>query len=622
MQFENQAVLFGLFALPLLILFYVWVKSRRKKLLTRLGGWDLVIRLIGSVSNTKRFIKAGLIIFSVALLIFTLSRPQYGSIERPVTRKGVDIFIAIDTSLSMMATDIKPNRLSRAKEQLNGLIHRLKGDRVGIITFAGTAFVQCPLTMDYGLARNILSSINHDSVPVDGTAIGTTIRTAIKAFERSSEGEKVLVLLTDGEDHNTSPEDAAKEAAQAGIKIYSIGIGSVKGEPILLPDGSFKRDSKGHTVNSRLDLDLLQKIALTTNGKAIMANQKGGLELDRIYEDIGLLQKGTLRSKTYTIFEERFQYFLLPVILLLILEMLISDRKKRVHGIAMLLLILPFIFGFKLKDDLSDFTRKGNSEFSQQNYDKALEYYKNAQVESPESPELHFNIANVLLKENKHEEAIREYEQAAALFKDTGNMSNAYYNIGVAQYRMGEQLANMENYQEAIKKLEEAMSSNQQAMRRNPEDRDPKFNYEQAKRLWKQILDKLKDQQKENKEENKEQNQEQEKDKNKKEKKDGEKEENEEKKEGEGKEESEENQKDQKQQKEEEKKGEEKKETEKKAEEQKENEEQQQKQVKIGEMSKEDALRLLSTLPQENKEALKEALKMKHKNVTGTSKDW
>ena len=596
MHFGNQTILYGLFGIPLIVLFYVWVFGRKKKLLTRMGSWDLVKRLIESKSETRQALKAGLIVLAIGLFLFSLSRPQYGSIERPITRRGVDIFIAIDTSLSMLAQDIKPSRLARAREQLKGLIHRLKGDRVGIITFAGTAFIQCPLTLDYGLAQNILDTIDVDTVPVLGTAIGEAIRTATGAFERSAKGEKVLILLTDGEDHETGPLEAAKEAAKAGIRIYSIGIGSEKGEPIHLPDGTFKKDKEGHTVNSQLDLVLLQKIAQATNGKTIKANPTGGLELDAIYDDIGRLQKQTLLSRTYTIYEERFQYFLLPVIFILILEMLMSDRKRFAPRKPLVLFLAPLLFGFALSDSLSRLNRLGNQAFEKKDFAKALDYYKNAQVESPEAPELHFNIGDVLLKEKKYEEAIKEFEQAAALFKEPQRIANAFYNIGVAQYRMAEQLATMENLQEAIKKLEEAMSSDQNAMKKNPADMDPKYNYEQAKRLWKQLLEKLKEQQKQQ-----EQKQEQKQ------------------KEGEKKEEQQEAQKKEEQKKEEQQAA--------RAEEKEKNEQQQtgqeeQKKAKIGEMSKEDALRLLGTLKEENKEALKEALKLQYSHRPGTDKDW
>jgi len=640
MHFGTQTVLYGLFGLPLVCLFYLWVFRRKKSLLSRMGKWELVQRLIDSTSKTKQLIKAGILVVCISLLIFSLSRPQYGSIERPITRKGVDMYIAIDTSLSMMAEDIKPNRLVRAKNQLKGLIHRLRGDRVGIISFAGTAFIQCPLTLDYGLAQNILDTIDYDSVPVQGTAIGEAIRTATNAFDRSAKGEKLLILLTDGEDHETDPLGAASQAAKAGLKIYAIGIGSEKGEPIRLANGSFKKDKQGHTVNSRLDLELLQKIAQLTGGKTIKANPTGSLELDAIYGEIGLLKKQTLRSRTYTIYEERFQYFLLPVILFLLIEMLINDRKKgmALPRTAVLILVLPLIFGFKLSDSLSKTTRKANQSFQNKEYEKALEMYKIAQVESPESPELHFNIGSVLLKETKYEEAIKEFEQAAALFKDPARIADSHYNIGVAEYRMAEQQVSMEKLQEAIKELEGAMASNQQAMKRNPNDQDPKYNYEQSKRLWKQLLEKLKQQNKEQQNQKNEQKQQEQQNQDEQKNEQGQQKQQEQQQNQQNQQKSQEEQEKQKQeqnssqqdkkQQEEarEKKTEQQKQNAAKAEEKKEEspEAQQQKkqEAKIGEMSEQDALRLLSTLSDENKEALKEALKRQYKGRAGTQKDW
>ncbi|MBN1901911.1 tetratricopeptide repeat protein, partial [Candidatus Sumerlaeota bacterium] len=335
------------------------------------------------------------------------------------------------------------------------------------------------------------------------------------------------------------------------------------------------------------------------------------------------------------IYEERYQYFLLPLILLLILETLIHDRRSaRASRLAFLLMSLPFLFGFQLSDPLSKLTEQGNAAFEKEDYVKALEFYKNAQVESPESPELHFNIGNVFLKEQKYEEAIKEFEKAAALFREPERMANAHYNIGVARYRIAEQLASMENYQEAIKKLEEAMAANQNAMRKNPSDEDPKFNYEQSKRLWKQLLEKLKEQQ--NQQQQRQEQQQQNEDQKQDQRQQGEKSDpsqEEQKKQEQQKSESGENQEKKEEekkeaQKQEEKEGEKKEEQAAKAEEKKEDDQsgeaakQEQQEAKIGEMSKEDALRILSALPEENRDALKEALKTQYGRRPGTDKDW
>lgn len=320
--------LIWLVLIPALIFFYIWVFKKKKKLLMQFGKLQSVSKLLRQVSYSSQYWKAALTILAALFLVFALSRPQYGSIERPVVQRGVDIMIAIDTSSSMLARDMKPNRLSRAKEQLKNLIRRVKGDRIGIIAFAGQAFVACPLTLDKGLAADILDSIDTNTVPVQGTAIAETIKSAVKTFEKSGESHKVLVLLTDGEDHEGETLEAAKEAAKAGIIIYAIGIGSESGELIPLEDGKYKEDKFGHKVTTKLDFTLLQKVALTTGGKALKSNATGEIELDTIYESIGTLDKKIQQSRTYSLYEDRFQWMLLPALLLLIIEAFKSDRVR------------------------------------------------------------------------------------------------------------------------------------------------------------------------------------------------------------------------------------------------------------------------------------------------------
>jgi len=326
--FGSPESFIGLILIPMLIVFYVWVFKRKKKLLIRFGKIESVRKLISQVSYGAQYIKAILLIIIALLLVFVLARPQYGAIQRPIIQRGVDIMIAIDVSNSMLARDITPNRLARAKEQLRNLIHRVKGDRIGIIAFAGDAFIACPLTLDKGLAADILDSIDTKTVPIQGTAIGDAIRMAMRAYERSGQGHKVLILLTDGEDHEGAPLEAAKEAAKSGIIIYAIGIGSERGELIPLEGGKYKEDRSGHKVTSKLDFTILQKIALSTGGKAVKANPTGDLELDIIYSDISTLDKKLQQSRTYTLYEDRFQWILLPTLLLLILESLKSDRAR------------------------------------------------------------------------------------------------------------------------------------------------------------------------------------------------------------------------------------------------------------------------------------------------------
>lgn len=317
-----------------LIGFYIYTFARKRKLLAKFGNLITISKLTKTTSYKRQYLKAALLIMAIFFLIITVTMPQYGRKEQLLTRTGIDVYIALDTSDSMLAEDIKPNRLEKAKMELKGLVRRLRGDRIGLITFAGTAFIQSPLTLDYGMVEDVLDSVNVRSVPIQGTAIGDAIGRATDSFKNVPKGFKVLILLTDGEDQGTEPIKIAENAAKEGIIIYCIGIGSEKGELVPALDergnktGGFKEDSQGNKVLSKLDKNTLQKIALKTNGKAYIAT-KGELELDKVVDEINSLEKRLLTSKMYNIYEDRFQYFLFPVILLLVIELLTSERKKK-----------------------------------------------------------------------------------------------------------------------------------------------------------------------------------------------------------------------------------------------------------------------------------------------------
>jgi Ca-activated chloride channel family protein len=290
-------------------------------------------KLTASVNLQRRRLKMFLVVTSTIFLIVTLAGPQIGTKMVQVHRRGLDIIIAIDTSLSMQAQDIKPNRLKKAKMELTDFIDKLNGDRIGIIAFAGKAFLECPLTLDYNAAKMFLGMINKNTIPFSGTSIGDAIRLAIKSFSRKERKHKVLILLTDGEDHRSRPLDAATEAKKEGIRIYTIGIGTPDGEPIPIYDkngniSDYKKDKKGATVMSKLDEMTLQNISLYTDGKYYHASASG-IEVDRIYKDISGMEKKELKSRLYSQYEDRFQYFLLIAIVLLLWEMFLPDYRKK-----------------------------------------------------------------------------------------------------------------------------------------------------------------------------------------------------------------------------------------------------------------------------------------------------
>ncbi len=318
-------------SIPVLIGFYLYAFRKKRKALERFAQLEMLKKLIGRISKGRQYFKAVLMILTVFFAVIALTRPQYGTKMELMKRKGIDVVIAVDVSLSMYAEDIKPNRLERAKHEIASFIDRLRGDRVGLVAFAGDAFLQCPLTLDYSAAKIFLNVLGPGLIGTPGTAIGSAIDKSISAFDPKERKFRVLVLLTDGEDHSGKAEKWANEAAKQGITIYTVGIGSTNGVPIPTKDKygniSYKKDRKGNIVSTRLDELTLQKIALATNGKYFHA-APGRFELAEVVEAINDMEKRELEGERFTQFEDRFQYPLAIALLLLIVEMLISDRRK------------------------------------------------------------------------------------------------------------------------------------------------------------------------------------------------------------------------------------------------------------------------------------------------------
>jgi len=318
--------------MPALIVFYAGVFRKKRRLLASFCGPALMQKLTASVSPEKQRLKAALVIISLFFLIVAAAGPQIGTRMVDVKRRGVDIMIAVDCSLSMQAEDMKPNRMTQAKRKLSDFIDALNGDRVGIIAFSGSAFLQCPLTLDYNAARMFLDLIDTNLIPYPGTAIGEAIRVGIKNFSREERKYKAMVLLTDGEDHGSGPLSAADEARKEGVKIYTVGIGSPSGEPIPVYDekgslAGYKKDRNGETVMSNLDEETLQKIALKTDGKYYRATS-GEMDVASIYNEISKMDKKELQSRLASQYEDRFQYFLFIGIVLFVAEIMIDETRK------------------------------------------------------------------------------------------------------------------------------------------------------------------------------------------------------------------------------------------------------------------------------------------------------
>ncbi len=454
-----------LWVLPLAVGFFLLASFRKTKQLRRFGDLGLVQRLITSLNTFNRGLKRVLLLAALLFIVLALCQPHFRTKEIEVERRGVDVMIAIDVSLSMLAKDVAPNRLEKAKLELTSLIERLKGDRIGIVAFAGDAFIQCPLTLDKGAVKIFMASMSPNMIPTPGTAIGRAIKVAAQAFSDKEKEFKALILLTDGEDHDTDPIEAARFAGQQGIRIFTIGIGTADGS--TLPGDStmegFKKDRQGQVVLSKLDEPLLKEIAKTTGG-FYYRSSRGEVEIEQIAKEIRqMTQKGLKKERTIE-YEENFQYFLLPAFICLILEMLLSERRK--IGPLMPLIILsisfPFLCGFKLFSPVQN--EEGNKLYERGQIGKAQSTYEKAQQSDPGSREVSNNLGNTYYRQESFKEALGFYKESAKEEKPGSFQSTALYNLGNAYVRTND--------------IDAAIESYKQALRIDSRDQDTKYNLE------------------------------------------------------------------------------------------------------------------------------------------------
>lgn len=327
-RFANIEILYLLIAIPVMVVFFEWALARRRAQLARFATPKAMVKLAPEMSRGKLRLKFWLFELAFALLVLSAARPQMGSKLKEVEREGVEIMVAVDVSNSMLASDFSPNRLERTKYAIGRVIEGLSEERVGVIIFAGDAYVQLPITSDYRTARTFVERISPSQVTKQGTAIGAAIDLAASAFSSDSEGSRVVILVTDGENHEDDALAAAERAAAKGIKIYTIGIGTPEGAPISIGE-EFIRDSKGEIVVSKLDEATLQKIAATTDGAYIRATN-ASVGVQEIVDMINRTEKAKFKAEIFEEYNEKYQIPLIAALVLLLLEGLILPRRNRV----------------------------------------------------------------------------------------------------------------------------------------------------------------------------------------------------------------------------------------------------------------------------------------------------
>ncbi len=330
-RFANIEYLYALGFLPLFWLVYVLVRSWRRRTIRRIGDPQLVEQLMEGVARSRPGIKLFLFSLAWTFLVLGLARPQLGAKLEAVKKKGVEVIVALDVSNSMLAEDIQPSRLERAKKAISKMVDRMENDRVGLIVFAGDAYVQIPVTSDYQAVKMFLPTIGPSTVPKQGTAIASAIDLAAKSFSPGTDRSRALIIITDGENHEADPVAAARKAHEEGITIHTIGIGKPSGAPIPLTvngQRTFLKDRNGHTVITRLDEPLLRKIAMAGGGIYVRASN-ASMGLSKIYNKIKGMDQKEMKEKNFSEYNDLFQYAIGLALLFLILEWMISERKSR-----------------------------------------------------------------------------------------------------------------------------------------------------------------------------------------------------------------------------------------------------------------------------------------------------
>ena len=329
-RFAHPEFLYLLFVLPALLVFYVYTRRLRRKALKRYGNPELLAELMPEVSSKRHHLKFWLLFGAIAMVIIVMAGPQFGSKLETVKRQGVEIMVCLDVSNSMLAEDVQPNRLAKAKQMLSRLTDDFTNDKLGLIVFAGDAFTQLPITSDYVSAKMFLSSINPSMVSTQGTAIGAAINLAMRSFTPSETSDKAIILITDGENHEDNAVEAAAAAAEKGIHVNIIGMGDPKGSPIPIDENSnYMKDREGNVVITKLNEQMCQEVAAAGHGIYARADNTNSA-LRALQKEIEKMNKSELDSKVYSEYDERFQTFAWMALILLIADFMTLDRKNRI----------------------------------------------------------------------------------------------------------------------------------------------------------------------------------------------------------------------------------------------------------------------------------------------------
>ena len=462
-----------------------------------MGNPLLIAKLMPDASAKRRWIKFGALQLALVMLILMVARPQMGTKVSNEKRNGIECIIAMDISNSMLAEDVAPSRLDRSKMIVENLVDKFSNDKIGLIVFAGDAFVQLPITSDYVSAKMFLSNIDPSMIATQGTDLAGAITMARHSFTQDTEVGKAIVIITDGEDHEGGALEAARAAKDAGMRVYVLGVGSTQGAPISLRGtGDYMMDNTGNTVMSALNEQMCREVAQAGAGAFIHVENNSRAQ-DQLDAELDKLSKKEIDSTVYSDFDEQFIAFGILALLLLVLEVCIlesknpllkrvslfkrSNKSQLVMRLLMLLLIPQFsIFVCEAQTD-RQYIRQGNKLYRAGDFDKAEVSYRKALEKNERNPQAHYNLGNALLAQHKDSAAIEQFQEAAKIETDPLLKSQSFHNIGVVcqQHKM----------------FGEAIDAYKQSLRLNPHDDETRYNLQLCKHQLKKQQQDNKDQQ-------------------------------------------------------------------------------------------------------------------------------
>jgi Ca-activated chloride channel family protein len=496
---------FNLFILvPLLVVFFFLVGMLKKKRRALFAKGPCLQKIDFNHSPGRGRLRAALLLVAISFMIIALAEPQWGNEQVEIRHRGVDIIFLLDTSMSMLAEDLPPSRIIKAKMAIEALLERLKGNRVGLVAFAGSSYLECPLTIDYSAFRLFLNAIKVGFIQDPGTVLANAVARAARSLGEKGSKSKVIIVLSDGEDHAGGIDEAIRFAKKNDVRVYCIGVGRKQGEPIPLKDErgtlkGHKKDRTGAIVLTKLDEATLNNLAQKTGG-LYYPSTIDERELDVIADNIQKLEKEEFGSKLLTQKEAKYHIFLVIAFIALLLEYMTGERKRRaeLRSTAQTLGVLVFtLLQFAFSDDFSSEMWQGNELYRQGSYEQAIGEYQKGQIKAPDSEAIVYNTANAYYEMKDFKNAKKTYQQALTMSREDPERKSAIlYNLGNTQYRLGE--------------VDGAIDSYKRALDVNENDKDAKFNLEYLLKkkamMDKQNQDQQKDQQdKEEKKENKDQ---------------------------------------------------------------------------------------------------------------------